>query len=162
MHTNIQGHWPFGSREEDFFRFLPYMAMAATLVMWPGPLEQTFVPPSHKSSIWNLTLIGPVVSEEKMFKECGRRQRTTEAYLSYKLTIWAFGSGELKTAHPSPTCCKHRRPLPYYMSRSRTPRHWKHRLWCQKGSLFGRFIMKILSVYEKLKSQLMRFMVLIT
>ena len=33
-------------------------------------------------------LIGPEVSEEKMFKECGRR-RTTEAYLS-------FGSGELK------------------------------------------------------------------
>ena len=53
------------------------------------------VPPSHRSSTWNLTLIGPVVSEEKMFKECGRR-RMTEAYLSYKLTIWAFGSGELK------------------------------------------------------------------
>ena len=27
--------------------------------------------PSHRSSIWNLTLIGPVVSEEKTFKECG-------------------------------------------------------------------------------------------
>ena len=46
-----------------------------------------------------------MVSEEKMFKECGRRRRrttdddgrrTTEAYLSYKLTKWAFGSGELK------------------------------------------------------------------
>ena len=37
----------------------------------------------------------PVVSDEKMFKECGRR-RTMEAYLSYKLTKWAFGSGELK------------------------------------------------------------------
>ena len=35
-------------------------------------------------SIWNLASIGPVVSEEKMFKECGRRM--TEAYLSYKLT----------------------------------------------------------------------------
>ena len=39
-----------------------------------------------------------------MFKECGRRRtttyddgrQTTETYLSYKLTIWAFGSGELK------------------------------------------------------------------
>ena len=95
MHTKIQGHWLFGSGEEDFFRFLPYMAMAAILVMWPGPFEQTFVPSSHRSSTWNLTLIGPVVSEEKMFKECGGRQ-TTEAYLSCKLTIWAFGSGELK------------------------------------------------------------------
>ena len=49
------------------------MGMAATLVMWPGPFEQTFVPPSHGDSIWNLASIGPVVSEEKMFKECGRR-----------------------------------------------------------------------------------------
>ena len=52
------------------------MGMAAILVMWPGPFEQT-------SFIWNLTLIGPVVSQEKMFKG-GRR--TTETYLSYKLT----------------------------------------------------------------------------
>ena len=77
MHTKIQGHWPFGSGEEDFFRLLPYMTMAAILDMWPWPFEQTFIPPSHRSSIWYLTLIGPVVSEEKMFKECGRRRTTT-------------------------------------------------------------------------------------
>ena len=68
MHTKIQGHRPFGPREEDLLRFLPYTAMVASLVMWPGPFEQTFIPPSHRSSIGNLTLIGPVVSEEKMFK----------------------------------------------------------------------------------------------
>ena len=65
------------------------MGMAAILVMWPGPFEQIFVPLSHGDSIWNLDSIGPVVSEKKMFKECGRRtdrRRTTEAYLSYKLT----------------------------------------------------------------------------
>ena len=50
----------------------------AILVMWPGLFEQT-------SSIWNSTSIGPVVSSKKMFKKC-RRRRTTEAYLSYKLT----------------------------------------------------------------------------
>ena len=71
------------------------MGMAAILVMWPGPFEQTFIPPSHRSAIWNLTLIGPVASEEKMFKECGLHT-TTEDYLSYKLTKWVFGSGELK------------------------------------------------------------------
>ena len=60
------------------------MGMAAILVMWPGPFEQTFVPPSHGDSLWNLTLIGQAVSEEKMFKECGRQ--TKEAYPSYKLT----------------------------------------------------------------------------
>ena len=78
------------------------MGMAAILVMWPGTFEQTFVSPSHRSSIWNLTLIGPVVSEEKMLSVDDVRQRTTEAYLSYKLTKWAFGSGELKmTCAPS-------------------------------------------------------------
>ena len=35
-----------------------------------GPFEQIFVFPSHGDSIWNLASIGPVVSEEKMFKEC--------------------------------------------------------------------------------------------
>ena len=94
MHTKFQGHQLFGSREEDFLRFLPYTGMAAIFVMWSGPFEQTFAPQSHRSSIWNL--IGPVVSEEMMFKECGWR-RTTENYLSYKLTKWAFGSGELRS-----------------------------------------------------------------
>ena len=74
MHTKIQGHWPFGGKE-GFFRFLPYMGMAAILVMWPGAFEQTLFPPSHRSSIWYLTLTGPVVSEEKMFIERGRRRR---------------------------------------------------------------------------------------
>ena len=67
MHIKFQGHRPFGSREEDFLRFLPYMGMAAILVMWPGPFEQTYNPPHHRSFIWNLTLIGLVVSEKKMF-----------------------------------------------------------------------------------------------
>ena len=42
------------------------MGMVAILVMWPEPFEQTFVPSSHRS-IWNLTLIDPVVSK-KMFE----------------------------------------------------------------------------------------------
>ena len=33
MHTKFQGHRPFGSGEEDFLRFLPYMGMAAILIM---------------------------------------------------------------------------------------------------------------------------------
>ena len=57
------------------------MGMAAIFFIWPGPFEQTFVPPSHGDSKWNLASIGPVVSEE-MFKECGRQ---TDAFLSYKL-----------------------------------------------------------------------------
>ena len=36
LHTKFQGNRPSGSGEEDFLRFLPYMGMAAILVMWPG------------------------------------------------------------------------------------------------------------------------------
>ena len=88
--TKFQGHRPFGSGEEDFFKDSPYMGMAAILIMWPGPLEQTFVPPSHGGSIWNLTLIGQVVSEE-MFENVDVR-RTMEACLYYKLTRLFFFS----------------------------------------------------------------------
>ena len=33
LHTKSQGHRPYGSGEEDFQMFLPYMGMAAILVM---------------------------------------------------------------------------------------------------------------------------------
>ena len=93
VHTKFQGHWSIGSGEEDFLRFLPYMGMAAILVMWPGPFEQLFVPPTPGGYIWNLVTIGPVVSEEKSFKIVdGRWRRTTYdgAFPSYKLprSLW--------------------------------------------------------------------------
>ena len=71
------------------------MGMAATLVMWPGPFEQTFDPPVQEGATWNLASIGQVVSEEKMFENIDTHTyiRTTEAYRSYK----PKGSGELKT-----------------------------------------------------------------
>ena len=59
------------------------MAISAILVIRPGPVEQIFVAPSHRCFIWNLTLIGPVVCEEKMLKmlttyiHTDRRQRHT-------------------------------------------------------------------------------------
>ena len=76
LHIKFQDHSPFCSGEEDFLRFLRYMGMT-TLDHVTRTFEQTFVPPSHRSSTWNLTLTGPVVSEEKMFKECGRQRRPT-------------------------------------------------------------------------------------
>ena len=72
------------------------MGMAAILVIWLLPFEQTFVPPSHGGSIWNLTLIGQTFSEEKMFKECERRRMDNRACLYYKFTYEPKGSGELK------------------------------------------------------------------
>ena len=73
MHTKFQGHQPFGSREEDFLRFLPYIGMAAILVMWPRPFEQLSFPHPIEAP-YEIWLIGPVISE--MFKECGRRTTT--------------------------------------------------------------------------------------
>ena len=74
LHTKFQGHWPIGSGEEDFLRFLPYMGMAAMLVMWPKPFEQVFFPKGPGGCIWNLVAIGPVVSEEKSFEIVDERQ----------------------------------------------------------------------------------------
>ena len=37
MHAKFQDRSTSGSGEEDFQRFLPYMDMAAILVMLPGP-----------------------------------------------------------------------------------------------------------------------------
>ena len=96
LHNKFQGHWSIGSGEEDFLRFLPYMGMAAMLVMWPRSFEQLFFPKGPGGCIWNLVAIGPVVSEEKSFEIVdGRRTtdrrtddgRTTDdgACLYYKL-----------------------------------------------------------------------------
>ena len=90
-HTKFQGHWPFGSGEEDFLRFLSYMGMAAILVMWPAPSEQTFVPPSQGGSTWNLASIGLVVLE-KMFEnvdntQTNGRQRPTYP-ISSPMSLW--------------------------------------------------------------------------
>ena len=89
LHTKFQGHRSIGSGEEDFLRFLPYMGMAAILVMWPEPFEQFFVPLIPGGYIWNLVTIGRVVSEEKSFEIVDGRRRTTTtddgACLYYKL-----------------------------------------------------------------------------
>ena len=70
------------------------MGMAAILVMLPGSFEQTFVSSSLRVSIWNLNLIGPVVSE-KMFENVDGRMdaRVTGIPLAHP---WAFSLGELK------------------------------------------------------------------
>ena len=78
LHTKFQGHRSIGSGEEDFLRFLPYMGMAAMLVMWPGPFEQLFFPKGPGGCIWNLVAIGPVVSEEKSFEIVDGRRTTDD------------------------------------------------------------------------------------
>ena len=79
LHTKFQGHWSIGSGEEDFLRFLPYMGMAAMLVMRPRPFEQFFFPKVLGGCICNLVAMGPVVSKEKSFEIVdGRTDRRTD------------------------------------------------------------------------------------
>ena len=70
------------------------MKMVAILVMWHGRDKQTFIPPIHWGSIWNLALIGQVVSEKKTFEECGWWM-DGRACLYYMLTYKPKGSGWL-------------------------------------------------------------------
>ena len=90
LHTKFQGHWSTGSGEEDFLRFLPYMGMAAMLVIWPRPFEQLFFLKGPGECIWNLVAIGPVVSEEKSFEIVDGGQTDDGACLYYKLprSLW--------------------------------------------------------------------------
>ena len=105
LHTNFQGYQPFGSGEEDFLWFLTDMGVPASLVMWPGPFEQTFVPPSHGGlyEIW-LGLAKRFLRTKRLKSvdddddDAGRRWRTDNgARLYYKLTYEPKGWGELKT-----------------------------------------------------------------
>ena len=58
--------------------------MAAILVMWARPFEETFVHLTHRASTYNLASICPVASEEKMFENVDGRW-TTDAYLYCEL-----------------------------------------------------------------------------
>ena len=79
LHTKDQGLGP-SVPEKIFEGFLQYMGMAASLVMRPRCPEQTFVPPTHEGSTWNLALTALVVLE-KIFENSERTDangRTTE------------------------------------------------------------------------------------
>ena len=43
LHTKFRGNWPAGSGEEDIKGFLPYVGMAAILVMGPASCHQIFI-----------------------------------------------------------------------------------------------------------------------
>ena len=77
--------------EKVFEGFLPFMGVVAILVMWLRPREQTFIPPSHWGSIWNLALIGQAVLEKKIFENGGRRT-DDGPWLYYTLTNEPKGS----------------------------------------------------------------------
>ena len=67
LHTKFQGHGSIGSGEEDFLRFLPYMGMAAMLVMWPSSFVLIFNPILPQAFIWILVPNDPTVFEKNKF-----------------------------------------------------------------------------------------------
>ena len=68
LHTKFRGNRPACSGEEDFKGFLPYVGMAAVLVMGPALCHQIFISLYLKAFIQNLVQIGKVVSEKIRFE----------------------------------------------------------------------------------------------
>ena len=68
LHTNIQCHRLFDSREEYFIRFHHIMGIAAILVMSHKPFVLTLILPSHEGSTWNMASIGLAVSRKRSLK----------------------------------------------------------------------------------------------
>ena len=69
LHTKFHGNRPAGSREEDFERVLPYMGLAAILIIiLPASCHQIFISLYLKAFIKNLAQIGKVVSEKILFE----------------------------------------------------------------------------------------------
>ena len=66
LHTKFRGNLPAGSGE-DFKGFLPYVGMAAILVMGPASCHQIFISLYLKAFI-KMVQIGTVVSEKIRFE----------------------------------------------------------------------------------------------
>ena len=63
LQAKFQDHRTSGSGE-DFQRFLPYMGVAAILVMWPASCHQIFIALYLKTFLQSLVQISTVVSEK--------------------------------------------------------------------------------------------------
>ena len=66
LHTKFRGNRPAGSREV-FEGILPYMCMAAILVMRLTSDQYIFISMYLKAYIQNLVTNGPVIFEKSMF-----------------------------------------------------------------------------------------------
>ena len=70
--------------------------------MWPRPYKQTFVPPSHGGSTFNLVSIGCAVSEEMSFENVDDLDNVWQQTIFHPISSHgAFGSGEVKINYKS-------------------------------------------------------------
>ena len=93
LHAKFRENRPAGSREENFEGFLPYMGLAAILVMWPRFRIQTRSPYPSRLHI-NFGFDWPSGFGEEDVWNCWRQpddgQRTDAGpWVYYKLTLWA-------------------------------------------------------------------------
>ena len=82
---------PLVLEKKIFEGFLPYMGVAAILVMWPTSRKQTLVLPSHWGSVWNLALTSQAVLEKKIFENGGLQ--------TMAILIWNKGTAFEATLH---------------------------------------------------------------
>ena len=68
LHTKFHGNRSASSGEEDFEEFLPYMGVAAILVMRPASCHQIFISSYLKVFMQSLVQIGTAVSEKIQFE----------------------------------------------------------------------------------------------
>ena len=73
LHTKPQGHWHFGSGEENLLRVFTIYGRGGHLGHVTQTSEQTFILLSHWGSIWNLALVGQVILEKKIFENGGQQ-----------------------------------------------------------------------------------------
>ena len=67
LDTKFRLNRPAGSGKEDFLRVLPYMGIAAILVMGPASYQQIFISMYLKGYTQNLVKNAQVISEKSMF-----------------------------------------------------------------------------------------------
>ena len=88
-----------------FLRFVPYMDMAAILLIRSGPFDQIFNQPLPGGCIWNLIKIGPAVSENKSFENINKHsiqgiQRGAWSTLLHITDYHCFGKRQCFTFSP--------------------------------------------------------------
>ena len=70
LHTKFRGNRPAVPEKKILKGFLPYMGMAAILVIRPASCHQIFISLYRKAFIKKLVQIGKVVSEEIRLEFC--------------------------------------------------------------------------------------------
>ena len=91
LHTKLHGNRPACSGEEDFFKVFTIYGHGGHLDHVTRTIYTNFGSSIPRRLHINLALIGQVVSEEKMIENVdgqtdGRRRRTQDPWVSYKLT----------------------------------------------------------------------------